>query len=102
MKKLRKSPCGKGNLETIFSELQTRLEFMTTERGLLNYQNRELIAEVEFFKMQLNESNHTPAQLEDKPSLLAAKMFPEKENNSLETEIDRRTSISEEHQKKNR
>lgn len=87
----------KANLESNGAMLQTSLESMAAERGLLHHQNRELRTEVESLKAKFNESNVAVAQLEDQlSSLAAAKKFLEEENNFLQTEMDRRTLVSEE------
>jgi chromosome segregation ATPase len=89
----------KRNFESNVAELQTRLDSMATENGLLNHQIGELSTEVVSLKAQLNESNAAAAQLEDeRSSLVNEKMFLDKENNSLLIEMDRIKLVSEENQ----
>lgn len=54
----------KGNLESIVAELQTKLDSMASERGLLSQKNRELSTEAESFKAQFGEYNARLALLE--------------------------------------
>lgn len=89
--------CEKENMQSTVAVLQTKLEAITTERGLLNQQNSDLRTELESLNAQVNQSNAEVARLEDQhSSLAAAKMLLEETNKSLQTEMDRIALVLEE------